>query len=155
MLRRSHDKTDAGQDAALTTGREGKVNLPYCVAVALARGRVVEDDFRDEVLADPVVTALRNCCRIEIMEGEEGPLNPEVPARIEITLSDGRVISEERRRPCGSAVDEPPWDALKNKFARQAEPVLGPKVTDNLVRLLAELEHVEDTRSVIVLLTRK
>ncbi len=139
----------------LTTGKEGKVNLPYCVAVALARGHVVEADFRDEVLADPVVTALRNCCRIEIMEGEEGPLNPEVPARVEIKLSDGRVITEERRRPCGSAVNEPPWEALKDKFTRQAEPVLGGKATRSLVKLLTELEHVEDAQSVIGLLTGK
>jgi 2-methylcitrate dehydratase PrpD len=139
----------------LTRGKEGKVNLPYCVAVALARGNVVEEDFGDEVLADPVVTVLRDCCRIEILEGEGGPLNPEVPARIEITLSDGRILAEERRRPCGSALNEPPWEALEKKFTRQAEPVLGGKATKDLVRFLTELEHVEDTQSITVLLTGK
>jgi 2-methylcitrate dehydratase PrpD len=135
------------------SGREGKVNLPYCVAVALARGNVVEDDFRDEVLADPVVTALRNCCRVEIMEGL--PVNPEVPARIEIKLSDGRVIAEERERPSGSALNKPLWEGLKKKFREQSVPVLGASATEELIRLVVDLEHVDDAKSIAMLLAGK
>jgi 2-methylcitrate dehydratase PrpD len=137
----------------LTRGKEGKVNLPYCVAVALARGNVVEEDFRDEVLADPVVTALRNCCRVEIMEGL--PVNPEVPARIEIRLSDGRIIAEQRERPSGSAANEPPWEAIERKFREQSEPVLGATATEGLLNFIVDLEHVDDVKSIVDLLARE
>ncbi|MFH0878164.1 MAG: MmgE/PrpD family protein, partial [Lentisphaerota bacterium] len=50
----------------LRTGKEGKINLPYCLAVVLARGTLQESDFKDEVLHDPVITALRNRCHIHV-----------------------------------------------------------------------------------------
>lgn len=134
----------------LLKGKEGKVNLPYCLAVALYRGNVVESDFQDDVLKDPNITALRDNCYVHIVY--DLPDNGEFPARIEIKLSDGRVISEQRDRPSGSAVNPPPWDRLIQKFRNQCLPVLGPERTERLITQLINLENIQDITSVTELL---
>lgn len=137
----------------LRTGKEGKVNLPYCLAVALVRGNLVEADFRDEVLDHPVIMALRNCCVVHVTH--DLPENDEHPARVEIKLRDGRVISEQRNRTSGSATHLPPWDRLMQKFQEQSLPVLGPERTERLAIQLANLEEARDVTLITELLSRK
>jgi 2-methylcitrate dehydratase PrpD len=141
------------KNRTLLTGKEGKVNLPYCIAVALYRGTVVESDFRDEVLNDVGITALRNRCQVHI--DESLPDHKEIPARIEITLSDGQVIKEERDRPSGSAENPPPWDRLIQKFQDESLPVLGPERTERLLTQLTHLEDIDNVNSITGLLYAK
>ena len=136
----------------LRTGKEGKVNLPYCLAIAFVRGNLVEADFQDEVLDDPVITALRHCCAVHVTE--DLPENDEHPARVEIKLWDGRVISEQRNRTSGSATHLPPWDRLVQKFKEQSLPVLGPESTERLAVQLGKLEEVRDVALITELLRR-
>lgn len=134
----------------LQTGKEGKVNLPFCLAVAIYRGNLVEGDFRDGVLADPVITALRQCCQVHVVN--DLPDNDEFPARVEIKLADGRVISEQCDSPSGSAKNPPPWDRLIQKFRNQSSPVLGSHRTESLVSELPHLEDISDVLSILELL---
>ncbi len=137
----------------LSTGKEGKVNLPYCISVALYRGNVVESDFCDEVLNHAGITSLRNRCHVHI--DETLPESKEIPARIEITLSDGQVIREQRDRPSGSAEDPPPWDRIIQKFRNQSLPVLGSERTERLLAQLTQLEGVDNVNPVVELLSAK
>jgi 2-methylcitrate dehydratase PrpD len=134
----------------LQKGKEGKVNLPYCLAVALYRGNVVESDFRDEVLGDPNITKLRNCCHVHIVE--DLPDEGEFPARVKIRLSDGRIVAEQRDRSSGSAANPPPRERLVKKFQNQSLPVLGPEPTERLITQLVNLEDIHDVTSVTELL---
>ena len=134
----------------LRTGKEGKINLPYCLAVALARGNLKESDFQDDVLHDPIITALRDRCQVHVVH--DLPDNAAHPARVEITLTDGRVISEQRVETSGSSANPPPWDRLVEKFQEQSLPVLGSETAEQLVTQLADLENVKDVRSIIDLL---
>jgi 2-methylcitrate dehydratase PrpD len=140
-------KKTLNKNRMLTMGKEGKVNLPYCLAVALHRGHVVEADFKDEVLNDPEITRLRQCCYIHVVE--DLPNNDEFPARVEIKLLDGRIVSEKRDRPSGSAINPPPWDRLIEKFRSQSAPVLGSARTENLITQLNALENIGDVSSLI------
>lgn len=137
----------------LQRGKEGKVNLPYCLAVALCRGNVVESDFRDAVLEDPVITMLRNRCQVHVVN--DLPNNDEFPARLEIKLTRGRLISEQCNRPSGTAVNPPPWERLIQKFKNQSLPVLGVDRTERLLTHLANLEDIPDVTSITELLHKK
>lgn len=146
-------KKTLNKSRPLRTGMEGKVDLPYCVAVALCRGNVVDDDFRDEVLNDPGIMALRNRCHVHIVD--DLPDHDEMASRVEIRLLDGRVIAEQRDRPSGSAVNPPPWDRLTQKFRDQSSAVLGSERTERLLAQLADLENIRDVTSITELLHTK
>jgi 2-methylcitrate dehydratase PrpD len=143
-------KKPLDKNRTLQKGKEGKVNLPYCLAVALYRGNVEESDFRDEVLDDPNITRLRNCCQVHIVEDLSD--ESEFPARVEIRLSDGRIIAEQRDRSSGSAANPPPRERLIKKFQNQSLPVLGPEPTQHLITQLVNLEDIHDINSVTGLL---
>jgi 2-methylcitrate dehydratase PrpD len=143
-------KKSLNKNRPLQKGKEGKVNLPYCLAVALYRGNVVEDDFRDEVLSDPNMTKLRNCCQVHI--AEDLPDESEFPARVKIRLSDGRVVEEQRDRSSGSAANSLPRERLIKKFQNQSLPVLGPEATERLMNQLLNLEDIHDITAVTELL---
>jgi 2-methylcitrate dehydratase PrpD len=143
-------KNTLDKSRPLLTGKEGKVNLPYCISVALYRGDVVESDFHDDVLNHAGITLLRNRCHVHI--DETLPDSKEIPARIEVTLSDGQVIKEQRDRPSGSAENPPPWDRLIKKFRNQSLPVLGLERTEDLLDRLLHLEQIVDAQSITKLL---
>ena len=134
----------------LEKGKEGKVNLPFCLAVALARGDVVEADFRDEVLKDPVITGLRNRCQVHVVQ--DLPDHDEYPARVKIKLSDGRVVTEQKDRPSGSAASLPPWDRVVQKFRNQSLNVLGSERMKELLMQFEKLEDLQDVTSITKLL---
>ena len=139
------------KNRTLQKGKEGKVNLPYCLAVAFQRGDVRESDFRDEVLDDPGITALRNRCHVHVVN--DLPDSDEFPARVEVRLADGRILEEQCDRPSGTAVHPPPWERLMQKFRVQGSPVLGSQRTDLLAEQLADLEKIDDVTSIVDLLS--
>jgi 2-methylcitrate dehydratase PrpD len=143
-------KKPLDKNRTLQKGKEGKVNLPYCLAVALYRGNVEESDFRDEVLDDPNITKLRNCCQVHIVEDLSD--ESEFPARVEIRLSDGRIIAEQCDRSSGSAANPLPRERLIKKFQNQSLPVLGPEPTQHLITQLVNLEDIHDINSLTELL---
>jgi 2-methylcitrate dehydratase PrpD len=146
-------KKTLDKNRPLLTGKEGKVNLPYCIAVALYRGNVTESDFCDDMLKDSMIADLRNCCHVHI--DENLPDNKEIPARVEITLSSGQVIKEQRDRPSGSAEHPPQWNRIIQKFRDQSSPVLGAKHAEKLLSQLIRLENIENVNSITELLCTK
>ena len=146
-------KKTLDKNRPLLTGKEGKVNLPYCIAVALYRGNVTESDFSDDMLKNAEIAALCNCCHVHI--DENLPDNKEIPARVEITLTSGQVIKEQRNRPSGSAEHPPPWDRLIQKFWDQSSSLLSAKHAEKLLSKLTRLEDIENVNSITELLCAK
>jgi 2-methylcitrate dehydratase PrpD len=133
------------------TGKEGKVNLVYCIAVALCHGSVTEDDFKDTVLHDPMISDMRRRCSVVI--DRTLPDTKEIAARVEIKLKNGRVVQHQCDRPSGSAESPPPWDRLIQKFRQQSRPVCGDDGSDALIEFLLHLEDIDNVAPILELLT--
>ncbi len=67
-----------------TTGLEAKFSMAYTVAVALLRGHVRLEDFADEAIHDPAVTALM--ARIECRETDTPPVGEPLGDRQATTI---------------------------------------------------------------------
>ena len=126
-----------------------QMSMPYALAAALVRGKLTPAEFVDRERANPDITQF--CSRVfTLVDPELDSKYPALrPARIEITLKDGRLLT--------AYVDEPPGEpgrrlsdsAVEEKFQYLAAPVLGADIT---ARLLAQTTSLESCPDVNVLL---
>ena len=113
-----------------STPTEGKFNLAYTIALGLTGHRVTAFDFTPERLNDPAIGAL--AAKVESAERED---IDRTQARLEITLADGRTLTDETRLAYGSVGNPMQWPDLEAKFMAMAEPVLGANATVLLATL--------------------
>lgn len=87
-------------DPAPQDGYAAKFSIPYCVAVALLRGKVTQAEFEPDVLRDPVVCGVMNLVEM-IADPEYDRIVKTIrPARLQVDMDDGRkieAVSETRR----------------------------------------------------------
>jgi len=128
-------------------------SLPYCIAVAIAKGNVLPSDFTDEAIMDPAVRGFLN--KIEVRASEEiDRLFPAVKrAIVTITTTDGRSFTKVEDHAKGRA-ERPLTDAeLIEKFNANAQ-AFDEKRRKLIVEETMQLERVEDIGSYIKLLIR-
>lgn len=126
-------------------GYAAKFSIPYCVAAALARGRVTQAEFEPGVMSDPHVRGLMR--RITLVADPEFDRIARTirPARVEIRLADGReidAISETRR---GDPEQPLSADDLSAKFRTLAALSWGAKAA---ARVDGEIAALPDCGSV-------
>ena len=123
------------------TGLEAKFSLEYALASLLVRRRAGIPEFTDEAVQDPAVRAAMAKVVREPVEGLEG----ETPTRVTVTLTDGRVLVEEREWPEGSNWKPFPDEVYWRKFEECATGVLPPdrlKWARAALEEFRELDHV-------------
>ncbi|MBC7220944.1 MmgE/PrpD family protein [Candidatus Bipolaricaulota bacterium] len=137
-----------------TTKETADHSLPYCLAVALAKGNVLPSDFTDEALRDPLVGELLP--KIKVVKNPEiDALFPKVKrAIVTIVLADGRRL----RRVEDHAKGEPerplsPAELLA-KFRANAGTALPERRREELIEATLELEKVGNIRDYVRLLVR-
>lgn len=137
-----HDyvKTTTGL-AAPRTGLQGKFSIYHVLAVALADGAALLDQFTDERLADPTVTALRNRIHVHTDDAQSKD-----SARVVVTLRDGRTLERHIAHNLGTP-DNPMSDRqLEDKFIGLATPVLGDERARQLASACWRLPELDDVR---------
>jgi 2-methylcitrate dehydratase PrpD len=125
------------------TGLEGKFSVYYAAALAIVAGRAGEAEFSDNMVRDPVITALRD--RVSVTA------NPSVAkqqARVRIHLRDGRVLERFITEAVGSLKNPMSDMALEAKFMDLAEGVLPFDRTRRLIDLCRSLERLADAGDV-------
>ncbi|MEX0801580.1 MAG: MmgE/PrpD family protein [Dehalococcoidia bacterium] len=132
------------RDSPPATGLEGKFSMEYCLAAALADGRVTLDTFSDEAVTRPAVRDLM--AKVMATEGaEHGDFPIGGYADLRIALRDG---AEHRLRvdtPRGDPSRPLSWDDLAAKFRDCAALALS---SDGVERVLAMVERLEDLPNV-------
>lgn len=101
------------------SGLESKWSLYHSAAVVIADGAAGERQYTDARVDDPAIVALRGK-----VSAEADPTLRDDEAHVEITLSDGRVLSEHIAHATGSAANPLADDGLEAKFRALAEGVL-------------------------------
>jgi 2-methylcitrate dehydratase PrpD len=142
-----HDyvKTTTGL-AEPRTGLEGKFSIYHVLAVALADGAALLDQFTDERVADPELAQLRKQVHVHT-----DPAQTKDSARVVVTLHDGRTLERHVAHNLGTP-DNPMTDQqLEDKFVGLASPVLGQDRTEELATKCWRLLELDDIRAVLAL----
>jgi 2-methylcitrate dehydratase PrpD len=121
------------------TGLEGKFSVYHAAAMALLHGDGSPAAFTDEAVRDPAVIALRR--RVTAVAD---PTVHEDAVRVEVTLADGRRLALDVEHAVGSLERPLSDDAITQKFADQATPVLGEAATRRLLDLAWGVEGLDD-----------
>jgi 2-methylcitrate dehydratase PrpD len=125
------------------TGLEGKFSVYHSCAVAIIHGAAGENEYHDEVVANPEVIALRDRITASASPGVR-----EDEVRIRLTRRDGKVIEKHVEHAIGS-LERPMNDAdLEAKFKGLSEPVVGAAATADLIDLCWKLADLPDVAEI-------
>jgi 2-methylcitrate dehydratase PrpD len=121
---------------------DAKFSLPYAVASALVRGHVEVSDFTDAAIRAPAVRELAQ--RVVYHEDADSDYPRYFPGWLRIRLRDGRIL--EHREPInrGSLARPLTADEVRDKFRRNAQPVIGADAAATVVALTSALEAQRD-----------
>jgi 2-methylcitrate dehydratase PrpD len=126
---------------------DAKFSLPFCVALAAARGQIHIADFSAAALRDPEVLAIAQ----KVVPVEDSSLDWKVKipdGRMEIVTRDGRQLVRVGDNVPGSPEAPMSWDALATKFrdcASVAARPLAAERTEKAINLVRNLESLEDS----------
>jgi aconitate decarboxylase len=131
-----------------------QMNLPYIVAVVLSDGDAFIEQFTAQRIKDPGL--------IELSEWVQVHADPAIDAlgdgarhatRLEITLTDGRVLRRKRSHGRGSARDPLDPADVRAKYGRLARTVLSGGQAEQLSSVIDRLESLSDLRPLVDCLT--
>ncbi|MEW6071244.1 MAG: MmgE/PrpD family protein [Planctomycetota bacterium] len=119
-------------------------SLPYCIAAALAEGRVTPREFTEERLWDGRLRAQMK--KVEVVANAE--FERAFPAkqctRVTIETFDGRRFVHAQDVPKGDPRDPLTIDELRVKFAALADPILSPARQAALEEAVFRLEDLDE-----------
>jgi 2-methylcitrate dehydratase PrpD len=102
-----------------------KYSLPHAAAVLIARGGLGFADIDDSALEDPVIATLRPLVRIAEDPAMTARSTPAVrPARVTLTLKDGRSAVAAREASVRDTLKADPESPVRAKFRELAAPHL-------------------------------
>ncbi|HEV2387810.1 MAG TPA: MmgE/PrpD family protein [Candidatus Acidoferrales bacterium] len=128
---------------------QAQFSIAYCVAVALAEGKVGLEQFTPERfgpggVADPAIAALVGRTRVSVEDDLTAKYPGAWPARVSVTLDDGTVLRGAADYPRGNPENPVPTAALEEKFLALVAPKLGPDAAQRALRAIRELEARKD-----------
>src|SRR5262244_299475 len=124
-----------------------KYSLPHAAAALILRGNAGYHAFTEEAVRDPTIATIRR--RVAVRE--DPALNEHVPrlkpARVTVTLTDGRQVTRLRESARGDFQEPYREDEVREKFRELAGVVLSPGVVtrvEELVEVLDTLPRLSD-----------
>jgi 2-methylcitrate dehydratase PrpD len=134
-------------------GIHAKLNIPFTLAVALARRKVVLGDFLPESLKDPAI--LQIASRVNYRLHHDPDISGDMSAEVEIKRNDGRQYTKKVQFAYGHPRNPMSKDDLITKFrdcARYSARPLAENRIDKVIDLVNNLENLADVSQVIELL---
>ncbi len=129
-----------------------KFSLPFSIATAIVNGDAGLDSFRDSARNDPRIMALAR----KVSVNEDPKLTAELPglrpARVRLTLSDGRSFEAFVRTNKGDTEDPYRDEDVIAKFHAVAAPVVGSPRAKELATACLTLEEVPSLRDIVELM---
>lgn len=126
-----------------TTKETADHSLPYCIAVAVAKGNVLPSDFEDDTLRDPFVWSLLDKIKV-VANPEIDNLFPKVKrAIVTIKTSKGEFKKQEdfaKGQPERLLSEE----ELISKFKANSEKKISSSRMENIIKTTQELENINE-----------
>jgi len=124
-----------------TTKETADHSLPYCIAVAVAKGNVLPSDFTEQALKDPFVWELLPKIKV-VADPEIDALFPGVKrAIVTVTTKDGTAFTKQEDFAKGRAERPLSDEELIGKFRANAKDVMSKTRLDEIVEATFGLEQ--------------
>ena len=120
-----------------------KFSLQYCVASALSRAHVNLQDFTPQAITDQGVGELMARTTVDFAPELEDRYPRQWPARTTVTLTDGRVLSQEVDHPKGDPENPLTRAELEEKFKQLVAGTSYHGLATTLIERVNQLEHLE------------
>lgn len=129
-----------------------KFSIPFAIATAIVHGAATPDAFRAPALADPAIAAL--AARVRVIEDRDmtAALPGERPARVTITLRDGRRLTSETRVNRGDTEQPYAPAQIVAKFHGLAAPVWGDDHAARIAATVLDIDRADSVRPLMALL---
>jgi 2-methylcitrate dehydratase PrpD len=133
---------------------DAKFSLPFCVALAVVRGKIGIADFSERALQDRRVRAIAN----KVVPVEDSSLDWKVKipdGRIEIITRDGRKLERVGAQVPGSPELPMSWDQIATKFSECASVAAHPVSRERIEAvqtMVKTLESQSDTTELMKIL---
>jgi 2-methylcitrate dehydratase len=126
-----------------TTKETADHSLPYCIAVAIAKGNVLPSDFEEDALQDPLVWSLLDKVKV-VANPEIDNLFPKIKrAIVTIKTSKGEYKKQEdfaKGQPERPLSEE----ELLSKFKANSEKNISPSRMEDIIKATKELENIDE-----------
>lgn len=119
---------------------QAKFSIPYTAAAALVKGRVTQEEFTEEALADPRIRKLASCIRVEEAEEFTDRYPGQWGSRMTITLKDGTTIQKQVDDMSGSEKNPLSEKQETDKFIGLAGAVYQDERRVRLMKTILSLE---------------
>jgi 2-methylcitrate dehydratase len=134
-----------------TTKETADHSLPYCIAVAIAKGNVLPSDFEEDALRDPLVWSLLDKIKV-VANSEIDALFPKVKrAIVTIKTSQGEYKKQEdfaKGQPERPLSEE----ELISKFKANSEKKISSSRMEDIIKATKGLENIDETGEYMELL---
>ena len=130
-----------------------KLSLPFIIGVVFGKRRVVIEDFFPENLSDPKVLEIAS--KVEYKFDPQLPKGLNSPGIVEVETKGGRTLSRREDIPYGHPANPTSDEELIAKFrdcARYNKKTMSEEKVADLVKLILEIEKVEDIKEITQIL---
>ena len=129
-------------------------SLPYCIAVAVAKGNVLPSDFEEDALTDPFVWELLPKIKV-VANPEIDALFPGVKrAIVTVTTGDGQSVTQQADHAKGRAENPLSDNELIDKFRANAAHAVSEAQMSRIVEATFALEEIGNVADYVKLLAR-
>jgi len=130
-------------------------SLPYCIAVAAAKGNVLPSHFEEEALFDPSIRGFLPRIKV-VADSEIDRLFPKVKrAIVTVTTTDGRSFTRQEDYAKGSPERPLSDEDVVDKFRSNAKHAMTAKALDRIVDATFHLERFDTTGEYMRCLVRR
>jgi 2-methylcitrate dehydratase len=134
---------EEGNKNVVRTKEEADHSLPYMVAAAVLDGQVMPEQYRPERLQRQDVQTLLGKVAVRPADEFSQKFPDEMPCRITLTLSDGRVAVKEKRDYEGFRTRPLSWEGAVKKFERLSAPYADRELRREVEEAVAGLEAIK------------
>lgn len=132
---------EEGDKRTVRTKEEADHSLPWMIAVALLDGEVLPQQYDPARIVAEDVQSLMQKVTITPDAALSARFPDEMPAHLEIAMSDGRRVSAERSAYEGFHTQPLGWAAAERKFTRLTEPFADAALRTELIGVVRDLEN--------------
>lgn len=134
---------EEGDKLSVVTKEDADHSLPYLLAVALLDGTVLPEQYTTERIqrADVQSLLLRIVARPHPEFSRR--FSAEMPVRVTVTLTDGRVLEQERYDYPGFTTRPMEWGAAAAKFMRLGSRQVDGALLTEISAAVRELDHIQ------------
>ncbi len=127
-------------------------SLPFCVAAALADGKITPQSFSHRRLKDPILLDLMQKIRVEEIKDFSGRYPEAMSTKIDVHMIDGKTFTAQVDHPRGHPRRPLSDHELEIKFHELTSRKISRKARTKLIQTVWELDHLKDVNALVAAL---